>query len=67
MFKHTTTVLNTDRISNQTQGNFDINRNGVSDWDEYEITMLVNGDENTKYESFVMEDLDQIALTFTSK
>jgi hypothetical protein len=29
--------------------------------------MLVNGDENTKYESFVMEDLDQIELTFTSK
>ena len=47
--------------------NFDINRNGVSDWDEYEITMLVNGDENTKYESFVMEDLAQIELTFTSK
>jgi hypothetical protein len=47
--------------------NFDINRNGISDWDEYEITMLVNGDENTKYESFVMEDLAQIELTFTSK
>ena len=46
---------------------FDINRNGVSDWDEYEITMLVNDDENTNYESFVMEDLDQIELTFTSK
>jgi hypothetical protein len=46
---------------------FDINRNGISDWDEYEITMLVNGDENTKYESFVMEDLAQIELTFTSK
>jgi hypothetical protein len=29
--------------------------------------MLVNGDENTKYESFVMEDLAQIELTFTSK
>ena len=47
--------------------NFDINRNGVSDWDEFEITMLVNGDNNTKYESFVMEDLAQIELTFTSK
>ena len=47
--------------------NFDIDGSGVSDWDEYDITMLVNGDENTKYESFVMEDLDQIELIFTSK
>ncbi len=49
--------------------NFDINRNGISDWDEYEITMLVNGDESTNYESFVMEEdrTDQIELIFTSK
>ncbi len=47
--------------------NFDIDGNDVSDWDEYEIAMLVNGDENTNFESFVMEDLDQIELTFTSK
>jgi hypothetical protein len=29
--------------------------------------MLVNGEENTKYEPFIMEDLAQIELTFTSK
>ena len=47
--------------------NFDINANGVSDWDEFEISMNVNGDPNTNYEKYVMEDLDNIELTFTSK
>ncbi len=46
---------------------FDINGNGVSDWAEYEISMKVNGNENTQFESFVMEDLDAIELSFTSK
>ena len=46
---------------------FDINGNGVSDWEEYDISMKVNGNENTQFESFVMEDLDMIELSFTSK
>ncbi len=46
---------------------FDINGNGVSDWDEFEITMTVNGDSNRNFEEYVMEDLDNIELTFTSK
>tara|TARA_B100000686_G_C16786710_1_gene975734 strand:- start:514 stop:1077 length:564 start_codon:yes stop_codon:yes gene_type:complete len=46
---------------------FDINGNGVSDWDEFEITMNVNGDSDGNFEEYVMEDLDNIELTFTSK
>jgi len=46
---------------------FDVNRNGVSDWEEYDIAMTVNGDDNTVYESYVMEDLDEIHISFTSK
>ena len=46
---------------------FDINRNGISDWEEFDITMSVNGDTNTDFESYIMEDLDDIELTFTSK
>ena len=45
----------------------DINGNGVSDWEEYDISMIVNGKENKQFESFVMEDLDMIELLFTSK
>ena len=47
--------------------NFDINSNGISDWEEYEITMTVDGKSNTDYESFVMEDGDAIEITFTTK
>ena len=47
--------------------NFDINSNGISDWEEYNITMTVNGVSNSHYESFVMEDGDKIEITFTSK
>ena len=46
---------------------FDVNNNGVSDWEEYDITMKVNGEEENNYESFVMEDLAQIELSFNSK
>ena len=46
---------------------FDINGNGVSDWEEYDISMIVNGKENKQFESFVMEDLDMIESLFTSK
>ena len=46
---------------------FDINRNGISDWEEFNITMSVNGGNNTDFESYIMEDLDDIELNFTSK
>jgi|TARA_B100000959_G_scaffold99682_1_gene105456 hypothetical protein len=51
--------------------NFDINRNGVSDWEEYNISMTVDGEPNEKFESFIMGYPDQdgakIELIFTSK
>ena len=46
---------------------FDINRNGVSDWEEYDISMNVNGESNTKFENYIMNDNDQIELILTSK
>ena len=46
---------------------FDIDSNGVSDWEDYEITMKVNGQQNSKFEKYVMEDSDDIELTLTSK
>ncbi|MAK94729.1 MAG: hypothetical protein VX493_03700 [Candidatus Thermoplasmatota archaeon] len=46
---------------------FDINRNGVSDWEEYDISMNVNGESNDKFENYIMNDNDQIELILTSK
>jgi len=46
---------------------FDIDRNGVSDWEEYDITMNVNGEPSSKYETYIMDDNDQIELILTSK
>ena len=46
---------------------FDINRNGVSDWEEYDIRMNVNGEESEKFEKYIMLDHDDIELIFTSK
>ena len=46
---------------------FDIDRNGVSDWEEYDISMTVNGDSNDKFEEYIMEDSDDIELIFVSK
>ena len=46
---------------------FDINRNGVSDWEEYEISLVVNGEPNDRFEEYVMEDRDKIELFFDSK
>ncbi|HJM24404.1 MAG TPA: hypothetical protein QF821_02010 [Candidatus Thalassarchaeaceae archaeon] len=46
---------------------FDIDRNGVSDWEEYDISMTVNSEPNEKFEAYVMEDHDDIELIFTSK
>ena len=46
---------------------FDVNRNGVSDWEEYDIRMNVNGEESEKFEKYIMLDHDDIELIFTSK
>ena len=46
---------------------FDIDRNGVSDWEEYDISMTVNSEPNEKFEAYVMEDHDDIELIFISK
>ena len=46
---------------------FDINRNGIPDRDEFEISMKVDGEINEKFEEYIMEDLDNIELEFTSK
>ena len=46
---------------------FDIDRSGVSDWDEYDISMIVNGEPSDKYETYIMIDNDQIELILTSK
>ena len=46
---------------------FDIDRNGVSDWEEYDISMTVNSEPNERFEEYVMEDHDDIELIFTSK
>jgi hypothetical protein len=46
---------------------FDINSNGVSDWEEFDISMTVNGDSNDKFEEYVMNDYDDIELIFISK
>ncbi len=46
---------------------FDINRNGVSDWDEYDISMNVNGEPNEGFERYIMEDYDDVELIFVSK
>ena len=47
--------------------NFDIDRNGISDWEEYDISMTVNGDSNDKFEEYVMLDYDDIELILVSK
>ena len=47
--------------------NFDIDRSGVSDWDEYHISMTVNGDSNEKFEEYIMQDLDDIEIILVSK
>ena len=46
---------------------FDINRNGVSDWEEFDISLTVNGESNDKFEEYIMEDYDDIELIFVSK
>ena len=46
---------------------FDINRNGVSDWDEFDISLTVNGESNDKFEEYIMEDYDEIELILVSK
>ena len=46
---------------------FDIDRNGVSDWEEYDISMTVNGDSNDKFEEYIMLDSDDIELILVSK
>ena len=46
---------------------FDVNSNGVSDWEEFDISMTVNGDDNDKFEEYVMNDYDDIELIFVSK
>ena len=46
---------------------FDINRNGIPDWDEFVISMKVDGETNEKFEEYIMEDYDNIELIFTSK
>ena len=46
---------------------FDVNSNGISDWEEFDIIMTVDGESSTKYEDFVMEDLNEVQLVFTSK
>ena len=46
---------------------FDINRNGVSDWEEYDISMNVDGNSDDKFEEYVMQDGDDIELIFVSK
>ena len=45
---------------------FDIDRSGVSDWEEYDISMTVNGDSNDKFEEYVMQDHDDIELILVS-
>lgn len=47
--------------------NFDVNRNGVSDWEEFDIRMNVNGEPNEKFENYIMLDHDDIELILTSK
>ena len=46
---------------------FDIDRSGVSDWEEYDISMNVNGESSDKFETYIMNDNDQIELILTSK
>ena len=45
----------------------DSNRNGVSDWEEFDISLTVNGESNDKFEEYIMEDYDDIELIFVSK
>jgi len=47
--------------------NFDIDRSGISDWEEYDISMTVNGEPNDKFEEYIMLDYDDIELIFISK
>ena len=46
---------------------FDVNRNGVSAWEEFDISLTVNGESNDKFEEYIMEDYDDIELIFVSK
>tara|TARA_B100001750_G_scaffold237024_1_gene241616 strand:+ start:939 stop:1484 length:546 start_codon:yes stop_codon:yes gene_type:complete len=46
---------------------FDIDRSGISDWEEYDIIMNVNGESSDKFETYIMNDNDQIELILTSK
>ena len=46
---------------------FDIDRSGVSEWEEYDISMNVNGESNEKFERYIMLDKDDIELILTSK
>ncbi|MFL2493428.1 MAG: hypothetical protein ACJ0HH_01570 [Candidatus Thalassarchaeum sp.] len=46
---------------------FDIDGSGISDWEEYDISMIVNGESNDKFETYIMNDSDFIELTLTSK
>ena len=46
---------------------FDVNRNGVSDREEFDISLTVNGESNDKFEEYIMEDYDDIELIFVSK
>jgi len=49
------------------QKQFDVDRNGISDWEEYDISLRVDGSQNEDFETYIMEDGDEIVLTFTSK
>ena len=46
---------------------FDVNRNGVSDREEFDISLTVNGESNDKFEEYIMKDYDDIELIFVSK
>lgn len=46
---------------------FDIDRSGLSDWEEYDIIMNVNGESNDKFEKYIMLDSDDIELILNSK
>ena len=55
------------KLTNPDDRKFDINRNGVSDWEEFDISLTVNGESNDKFEEYIMEDYDDIELIFVSK
>tara|TARA_B100000686_G_scaffold340269_1_gene415701 strand:- start:350 stop:925 length:576 start_codon:yes stop_codon:yes gene_type:complete len=46
---------------------FDIDRNGVSDWEEFDITLNVNDEPNDRFEEYIMLEGDRIELILVSK